>query len=73
MLVDVLPATVRQYAYAVYALLGVILGSVDLASDAGWIATALSIYAYVGGAVGLVAAANTPSVRGRHAATDPEA
>ncbi|WP_281860350.1 hypothetical protein [Salana multivorans] len=66
MLIDILPAGVRQPIYMVYAVLGVVLGSIDIATDAAWVATALAIYAYVGAAVGLVAAANTTPA-GRHA------
>jgi len=60
-LIDILPAGVRQPIYMVYAVLGVVLGSIDIATDAAWVATALAIYAYVGAAVGLVAAANVPA------------
>jgi len=69
-LIDILPAGVRQPLYIVYAVLGIVLGSIDIATDAIWVASALSIYAYVGAAVGLVAAANTIPV-GAHAAPGP--
>lgn len=60
-LVDIIPAEWRKPIYAVYAVLGVILGAVQIAldPDPGWLMTTMAVYAFVGGAIGFVASANT--------------
>lgn len=54
---DLIPAQVRKYLYAAYFVIGVVLGALSLlGKDVGdW----LTVYAYVGTALGLVAASNT--------------
>lgn len=65
-----LPPNVRAAIYSGYALLGVILGAVQVGfqtSENGfpvWLKVTLSVYAFVGTAVGLTAVSNTPT--GRH-------
>lgn len=57
-LVDIIPVKYRKYAlYAPYALVGLVLGVLFTAGQD--VETALAIYAYVGGALGLTAFANT--------------
>ena len=64
-LYELLPAHWRKPLYALYALVGIILGGTQVgyaAADAGqptWLIVALAVYAFVGGAFGLTAAANT--------------
>lgn len=65
-LTDVLTPATRKAVYAVYAALGVLLGAVQVgfaAAEAGqpvWLTVALAVFAFIGGALGLTAAANTP-------------
>lgn len=74
-LVDLFGAQVRKIIYAVYALIGVVLGSVQVwtaAVDSAmptWLKGALAVYAYVGGAIGLTAAANARDKGARGRAT----
>lgn len=64
---DILTPAIRSKVYAVYAILGLILGATQVgfaAAEAGqpvWLTVALAVYAFVGGALGFVAQANTPS------------
>ena len=60
-LVDIIPAEWRKPIYAIYAVLGVILGAVQVAMepDPSWLMTTMAVYAFVGGAIGSVASANT--------------
>lgn len=66
-LTNIIPAKARQTVYAIYALLGVALGAVQVAflngssGQPAWLTTTLAVYAFVGTALGLTAAANTPS------------
>ena len=61
-----LPPHVRAAIYWCYGLAGVVLGSCDVGLRAvgegqpRWLVIALAVYAYLGLAVGLVAATNTP-------------
>lgn len=54
----------RKKIYAVYAIIGLALGSVQVgysAAEAGqpvWLTVALAVFAYVGGAVGFAAQSN---------------
>lgn len=72
-LTDIIPAGYRKRVYAVYAVIGVILGAVQVgfgAAEAGqpdWLTVSLAVYAFLGGAVGVTAVQNTP------ARTDSEA
>lgn len=62
---DIIPPNVRKPAYAIYALLGVVIGATQVgfaSAEAGqptWLTVALAVYAFVGGALGLTAATNT--------------
>ena len=60
-LVDIIPAEWRKPIYAIYAVLGVILGAIQIAldPDPSWLMTTMAVYAFVGGAIGFVASANT--------------
>lgn len=57
---------VRSRLYLVSFLVGILLGAVQVgyqSADAGfpvWLKVALSVYAFLAGALGLTAAANTP-------------
>ncbi len=70
MLTDLIPATARKWVYAIWALIGVVLGSLQVAGQN--VDTALAVYAYVSTAVGLTAASNTTtsSQSGRRAKLD---
>lgn len=63
---NLIPATARAYVYGVYAAVGVVIGSVQVAYAAAesgqpvWLTVALAVYAYVGGAIGYTAATHTP-------------
>ena len=65
---DFIPAHIRSGIYAVYATLGIVLGAVQVgfaAADAGQpvaLTVALAVYAFLGGALGFTARANTPEV-----------
>lgn len=62
-----IPPSVRNYLYLASALIGLGLGATQVgyqAAEAGfptWLKVALSVYAFLAGALGLTAAANTPS------------
>jgi hypothetical protein len=64
-LVGVLPAGVRQKLYVVYAVLGFLLGALQVGwSSAGagqppWLTVVLAVYAFVGTGLGATAASNT--------------
>lgn len=57
----------RALVYAGYALLGVIVGSLQVgysAAEAGqpvWLTVTLAVFAYLGGAIGYTATTHTPS------------
>lgn len=57
-LIDIIPSSARRYVYATYAAIGLVIGTLALTPAAipEWVATA---YAFVGGALGLTAYANT--------------
>jgi hypothetical protein len=63
-LVNILGASTRRIVYGVYALAGLVLGSIQAgvgAVDTGtpdWIKVALAVYAYIGIAIGATAASN---------------
>lgn len=67
MLTDILTPEVRKPIYAIYAILGVLLGATQVAyaaAEAGqpvWLTVALAVFAFVGTALGFTAAANTPT------------
>lgn len=64
---EILPPALRAKLYAAYALVGVLLGATQVgfaAADAGQpvaLTVALAVFAFLGGAFGFVANANTPS------------
>jgi hypothetical protein len=63
-LVQNLPATVRRWFFAAYALIGVGIGATQVGFSAAelgqptWLVVALAVYAFIGGAFGLTAATN---------------
>lgn len=65
LLTNIVPAPVRQKLYLGYALVGLILGGIQVGySSAGlgqptWCTVVTGVFAFVGGALGLTAAANT--------------
>lgn len=62
---DILSPHARKVAYAIFAVLGIVLGATQvgfLAAESGqpvWLTVALAVYGFVGGATGLTAQANT--------------
>jgi len=62
MLRDIIPATWRKPIYAAYAVIGVVLGAIQIVinPDPEWLDKTFAVYAFLGGAVGLVASGNTP-------------
>lgn len=70
-LTDIIPASKRRLAYGIFSLLGVLLGAVQVgyasvssADQPAWLTAALAVYAFVGGALGVTARANTPAAEG---------
>lgn len=63
-LVNILGASTRRFIYGLYAVGGLVLGSIQAgigAVDTGtpdWIKVALAVYAYIGIAIGATAASN---------------
>lgn len=58
-LTDIIPAKARKYIYALFALAGVVIGALAIAGvDVG---KAPDVLAYIGIALGLTAASNTPA------------
>lgn len=63
---EAIPAAYRKAVYATYAALGVLIGAIQVgyaAAELGqptWLTVALSVYAFVGGAVGITATTHTP-------------
>lgn len=75
MLHDILPAAVRFKAYIVYAILGLILGAVQVgyaSADAGqplWLTVAFPVFAFLGAGFGFTAGANVDTdPTGKHVA-----
>lgn len=58
-LVDIIPAAYRRYVYALVALVGLVLGTLELITDWSWVTVALTAYAFVTTATGLTSYANT--------------
>lgn len=57
-LTDIIPATYRKYLYALFALAGIVTGALSIAGvDVG---KTPDVLAYLGAALGLVAASNVP-------------
>lgn len=63
---DILSPAVRSKLYAVYAVVGLVLGSTQVgysAANSGqpvWLTVALAVFAFIGTGLGFVAQANTP-------------
>jgi len=76
MLTDIIPAAWRKGIYAAYALVIVALGAVQVGfvtaqiGQPKWLTVALATAAYLGVAIGAMAASNTPAAAPRHA-VDP--
>lgn len=73
-LTDILPASIRRRMYLIYGLMGISIGAAQAGISAAQIdqpkalTVVLAVYAYLGIALGLTAAANTdqpPKVRPR--------
>lgn len=70
-LAEIIPAAYRSTLYVAFALVGVALGATQVgfaSAEAGqptWLTVALSVYAFIGGAMGFTASANTPAPRHR--------
>lgn len=67
-LTDILPAQVRRVLYAVYALVGLSFGAIQVGYSAGsvdqpvWLIVAWAVFGFVGTGLGLTAASNiTPT------------
>ena len=73
MLVDFIPAEWRKPIYAIYAIIGVILGSLQIAyePDPSWLLTTSSIYLFIGGAIGALASSNTVTTKKADAEPEP--
>lgn len=62
---DFIPAPVRQMVYGCFAVLGVVLGAMQVgfaSADVGqplWLTVSLAVYAFLGTAIGFTARANT--------------
>lgn len=77
---DILPPTARKIAYVVFAVIGVAFGATQTGFTTAevaaplWLTVAFQVYLYIGGAFGLVAAANTakPTAQVKGADPDPE-
>lgn len=71
LLTDIIPAGARKYLYALYSLSIVVAGALAVAGvDTG---KAPDVLAYVGGALGLVAASNVPDNGDVDPADNPDA
>jgi protein-S-isoprenylcysteine O-methyltransferase Ste14 len=63
---EYMPARWRKSIYAAYAIVGVLIGAIQVGFAAadigqpGWLTVALAVYAFVGGAIGLTAKSHTP-------------
>lgn len=62
---NLLPAKARKTLYAAYALVGVVIGAVQVgfaSAELGqptWLTVTLAVFAFLGGAFGFVAGSNT--------------
>ena len=63
---DYIPASARKKVYGVFALVGVTFGATQVGYSAAsldqpsWLTVSLAVFTFVSGAVGYVAASNTP-------------
>lgn len=60
-----IPEAYKKPTYFVYALTGLVLGCIELASELGWVGTALAIYGFVGLAIGATAGSNVTPAKPR--------
>ncbi|WP_134324723.1 hypothetical protein [Cumulibacter soli] len=66
-LTNVIPASQRKVVYAVFAVIGVLLGAVQVAYGAAdtdqptWLIVTWAVYGFLSGAVGATAGSNTPA------------
>jgi len=73
---EMIPSTWRKIIYAGYAIIGVLIGAIQVgfaAAEMGqpvWLTVTLAVYAFVGGAVGLTASSHTPQAK--HVESSPE-
>ena len=72
---NLIPTKARAVVYGIYAAVGVVIGSIQVAYAAAesgqpvWLTVALAVYAYVGGAIGYTALTHTsdaPEYVGEH-------
>lgn len=76
MLKEIISPALRSKLYAVYAVLALVLGAVQVgfaSADAGqptWLTTTLAVFVFVGAGLGFTAQANTPAGQPKRAA-DP--
>lgn len=76
MLKEIISPALRSKLYAVYAVLALVLGAVQVgfaSADAGqptWLTTTLAVFVFVGAGLGFTAQANTPTYLPKHSA-DP--
>jgi hypothetical protein len=69
-LVNILGASARKVIYSAYALVGVVLGSIQVgigavdAATPDWLKVALAVFAYIGIAIGATAASNATDSKG---------
>lgn len=67
MFTDLLPVKGRAILYAIYQVLGVVVGSIAVAflainrQNPEWFAIAIAVYGYLGGVFGKLAGDNTPT------------
>lgn len=65
---NLIPAKGRAILYALYQILGVVVGSIAVAflainrQNPEWFAVAIAVYGYLGGVFGKLAGDNTPTV-----------
>lgn len=77
MLTDIIPAAWRQRVYAAYALVIVALGATQVGfvtaqiAQPVWLTVALATAAYLGVAIGAMAASNTPTPAPKYGIVDP--
>ena len=81
MLKDIIPAEWRKPTYAIYAIIGFLLGAIQIGwvPNPEWLITAFAVYAFTGTAFGFVASGNTNTepetddeYEPKYADTDPE-
>jgi hypothetical protein len=67
LLTDIIPANARKTLYSTYSLIGLVIGGIQAAYGAAssgspdWLKVTLSVYAFLGTAIGATAASNVTS------------